>query len=182
VNPKNWKTVSASTKKPWYITYRYYDPSRKDEYPNGMPVMVKGMNHYTDLRQRQAFTRQTLQEIKELLEDELYNPLAQEVTTAPAAKADYIIHPTTPLKDALQAAKDRLQRAKSTLDDIQVTIRGFLRAAQVLSLDRKPVSEIKRRTVIAILDKCAVLNEKWSPAWFNKYKANLSMVWTELRG
>lgn len=178
VHPKNWKTLSASTKKPWYITYRFYDPELRDRFPHGKYKMLKGMNDYADLKQRQASTRQLLEELRAALEDDGYNPIRE---TAAVPQTDYLIAPSTPLHMALQAAKERLNLAKSTLDDIQVTLRGFHAAAVRLGFHRMSISNVERRHVIAILDQCEEINEHWSPARFNKYKANLSIVWKELR-
>jgi len=43
VYPKNWTTVNAKTNIRWTITYRFYHPLYKDQYPKGKQVQVKGM-------------------------------------------------------------------------------------------------------------------------------------------
>ena len=45
VNPSNWKTCGKSAlKKPWRITYRFYDPAHKDTPLWGKQIPLKGIN------------------------------------------------------------------------------------------------------------------------------------------
>ena len=55
VHPKNWKSTKALIKKNWYIYYRFYDPSYRgnSKYKKGMLFMLRGMNKYDSLKDRQ---------------------------------------------------------------------------------------------------------------------------------
>ena len=179
VSPRNWRTQAASTRKPWYVTYRFIDPAHQARYPSGKLVSARGMNCYVEARARRASTEQLLLDIKHDLEVKGYNPITN-CSVPPAAAAGYIISPFAMMGDALEQARERLEMADSTLNDIKVTLRGFASGAKAAGLSGLPISQVCRRHVLAILDQCKRLNPKWSPARFNKYKANLSMVWTEL--
>lgn len=68
VHPKNWQSKSAKTTTDWYLSYRFYHP----EYPQPKQVMVKGMNHFKELSQRQEATKTLLsQELDKLLKQAL---------------------------------------------------------------------------------------------------------------
>ncbi|MBN8699585.1 MAG: hypothetical protein J0L54_08220 [Chitinophagales bacterium] len=70
VYPKNWQAKNAKTTLDWYITYRFYDP----RYPKPKLVMVKGMNQFKTLPERQAATKKSLaEELDKLVRGEL-NP------------------------------------------------------------------------------------------------------------
>ena len=78
VSPKNWASKNASTKGPWSITYRFYDPTARKEFPNGKQVQVKGMNRIKDLKERQAVTKELLENEEKLLKEKGYNTITQQ--------------------------------------------------------------------------------------------------------
>lgn len=75
--PDNWNTQKASTKKDWYIWYRFYDPKFKDKWPNGRTIKFAGMNSYKNLRDRQART-------KILLDEEVHQVMPFVTTPIPS--------------------------------------------------------------------------------------------------
>ena len=48
---KNWLAPKASTKRDWYIFYRFYDPKFKGnpQYKEGKLVLLKRMNSFNEL-------------------------------------------------------------------------------------------------------------------------------------
>ena len=57
VTPCNWESPKASTRKSWMIYYRFYDPSKTDRFPKGKLRIVKGMNEFRTLAERQDAVR-----------------------------------------------------------------------------------------------------------------------------
>ena len=177
--PKNWKTVSASVKKHWYITYRFHDLAHKDRWPQGYPVMVKGMNLYADLKQRQAATAQLLEDIKRTLEEAHYNPITAVFETQ-ALEGSYIIHPTTNTITALRAALPRLKILEPTQQLAGYTIAAFEKGIAAAQLSHLAIESFSRRHVIAAMDAAERLKGPWSAPVFNKHRTNLFMLWKEL--
>ncbi len=54
-----WEMARASLKRDWFIYYTFYDPLIRDKikYKKGQLVVIKGMNQYKTLSERQAHTR-----------------------------------------------------------------------------------------------------------------------------
>lgn len=59
VFPNNWTYKNQSLKKDWYVYYRFYDPVFKDipKYRYGKLVIIKGMNQFKTVLERQENTR-----------------------------------------------------------------------------------------------------------------------------
>ena len=70
VFPKDWQSKSAKTTKDWYIKYRFYHP----DYPQPKQVMVKGMNQFKQLSQRQEATKTALSQELDKLLNQAFNP------------------------------------------------------------------------------------------------------------
>lgn len=178
VIPKNWKAPNASVKKQWLIHYRFYDP----EYPKPKQVKIKGMNEFKDLKARQAHTRDLLAQELELLKKQDYNPytsvLHEQVTEEPA---DYIIHPDTPFVKAISEGVKNLQGEPATKRDAANVVKHISTAARQLRFDQKPINQVERRHLIAILNQCGVnKGKKWTANNFNVYRANLLMIYKKL--
>ena len=69
VYPKNWQLQKASTKKSWYVYYRFYDPNFRDnpKFKYGKLVAIKRMNQYTAIQERQANTQLIIEQELERL-------------------------------------------------------------------------------------------------------------------
>ena len=178
VTPKNWKTKSASTKAHWSITYRFIDPEYLDQYPNGFQVMVKNMNHTTNLSDRQAATADVLGKLEKVLRDG-YNPITARFEQKVSA-GSYIIAPTEPVCTALEAAAARLKVTKDSSDSIDLTIRRFREGAAATGLEREHIGTFGRRHILAVLDASEKKKGPWGAASFNKHRTNLSILWSEL--
>lgn len=181
VFPKNWKAKNASVNKSWYIHFRFYDPLFRDRHPKGFQVRLKdGLNHFRTTAERQGAVRAMMDEMLDLLKNQCYNPITETLTDPPADDSDYIIHPNTGLSKALDAALSRLARAKSTLSDISNTLRAVNKAAAQLRKTDMPISSVTRRHIKALFEQMAKNSDQWSVARYNKHRANLRMVFSEL--
>jgi integrase len=179
VHPANWNTTKASLKKDWYIQYRFYDPTHQ---VNGKikPLLriVKGMNSFTTLEERQEATEILMRNELKLLQEEGYNPITNTFT-API-EIDYEIDPATPFIQALRAAHQKIPGARSTLNDIKHVITGIESSARQLRFSDIKISDIRRRHIKMILDQCVKSNPNFSDGRYNKYRSYLLMLFKEL--
>lgn len=197
VSPANWKTAKASTKKPWRIFYRFYDPAYKeDPKVQGMKACVnRDMNTQKDLRDRQDVTRELLKNEADLIDAQGYNPITG-CYMAPAEEleeADQPIRPDTPVIKALNLTLPLLDIAEDTRTDIKSVLKYFGQSAQKLGKDKVPIKDLRRGEIIAILDNCANLTVKeikkkethvrkkvWNANQFNHYRKYLSLLYGHL--
>lgn len=178
VSPADWKTVKASTKKTWYIYYRFYDPLAREQFPEGKLVQIKGMNKYKTLKERQLATRVLIKEELNSLKVQGFNPitrisLAEEVI-------DYEINPNTPFPEALHQAYIKLGKAKPTMADIKSTVGGMTLAIKQLRFDQLEISNVRRRHILMCLDRCQSVVKGWSAKRRNKYRCYLLILFKKL--
>jgi hypothetical protein len=71
VHPKNWQSKTADALCQWYISYRFYDPNFIDEKARCIPkqIIIKGMNHLQDLKEKQEAVKLLLQDEMILLQE-----------------------------------------------------------------------------------------------------------------
>lgn len=175
VIPGNWKTSAAPFDREWYIYYRFYSP----DSPKGKLKIIKGgLNILEKLSDRQVAVRALVKNEQKLLEVQGYNPALNRIVDD--FTSDHIIDPETGFIDALDKAYARLNYEASTMSDLKCVIRGVKKAAKYLKIENKPVSEIRRRNIIRILDVCGQCVKGWSNARYNKYKSYLSILFKEL--
>lgn len=186
VTPTNWNTAKASIKKKWRIHYRFYDPAFKNN-PElwGKQILLRGMNKFKDLAQRQAATRILLEKENDLLDNRGYNP----VTNTYCYNIEQIeeINPTTSFIEALWKAHAMLKGVHDMLIDIKSAIKGIALAAGKLydTSHQKPysalkISQVSRKHLIYIFKQCAKDNTRFSANRQNKYRAYLLMLFKEL--
>lgn len=178
VLPANWKHTTT-VKTHWKIYYRFYAPGLTGvgtRYPKGKLVAVQGMNDYHTVNERREFTKAMIHVIEKDLHEKDYNPITGYRKEDESA-IEYGIDPYTPLPDALQAAHDKLDVAKTTMG-IARSVLGYVKTACIrLRLDVLPVSEIKRRHVMAILEQCGrIKGNKWTANTYNLYRSHLMML------
>ena len=162
VFPKNWKTVSASTKHDWRIQY-YFEKKL---------IIVKRMNRFKTVEERRAITKAILQEeIKKLKAG--YNPL-KNATIAEVQPA-VGIEPTMPFIKAIRAAYSKLKLPKPTMACISSSITYIEKAAIKLGYNNMEVQKISRKHVIPLLEECNL-----SAQSYNHYRAYLMLLFTEL--
>lgn len=177
VVPKNWKQASASLKSNWYITYRYYAKDR--EAPKQVKIK-SGINRYKTLEERRYAVKVLMEQEIRLIEKEGYNPFTNTTSNADNNQSDYIIDPQCGLVESLRLANERLKVSAYTQADLKTVLNGFGIAAQKANLDKKPIAEIERRHIVIILDEAARSLKNWSDEKFNKYRANIMMIFNEL--
>lgn len=176
VFPSNWKSTRANVKIPWFIHYRFYEVGGATKQ-----VKVKGMNRYSNLKERQAATAGLLTQELEMLKDHAYNPFANQMDKLENDTPDYIISPSTTFVRAMEGAVKEMTAEPTTLRDARGIVKHIATAARQLRLDQKPVSEVERRHLIAVLNQCGVnKKEKWTANNFNVYRANLLMIYKKL--
>ena len=176
VTPSNWNTSKASVNDMWYVSYRYYDPN----YPQPKRKKIKGsINKYKTLAERRIVVEAILETEKDLIEKQGYNPFANARIITPISQ-ECIIDPITPFLKALDLAFNRINRAKSTKSDIKSVLTGVKKAASYCQIESFPITIIKRKHIILLLDTCSKINPNWSNNRFNKYKAYLGILFNEL--
>ena len=168
VHPKNWQSKSAKTTTDWYLSYRFYHP----DYPQPKQVMVKGMNHFKQLSQRQEATKTALSQELDKLLNQAFNPfikLNKAIVGSPA------ISPETNISEALQSVYKKIQVSERTLKDIKHVLRSVEKAILLLGLTNYPISQVTRKTIKLILE-----NASGSADNFNKNRSYLMILFSEL--
>ncbi len=182
VHPQNWKEKNASTKKPWYIFYRFYDPLARKEFPTGKLVPIKGMNRIKDLKDRQAVTKELLENEEKLLKEKGWNPITEQFMNEEEEEdASYLVPPTTPLIKALIISKDNLTVVDSTRSDLKSTINVIKQAVEPLRYNNLSISSIETRHVKNILEYLYKQNKNFGNNRYNKVRAYLLMLFKELK-
>lgn len=181
VHPRNWKTKKASLKIKWYIFYRFYDPMFKDDpkYKGNKLVVLKGIDKYTDLEQRQQVVQAMLDNELELLTKFAYNPITGEKTIP--QEVEYIIDPCTPFLPALRKATENLSVADSTMIELDMVIRCIEGPAKQIRIDTLAIKDITRKHIRRLLDQCKRVHDHWSAHKFNRYRSCLMILFSELQ-
>lgn len=130
--------------KAWQISYYYFD----NEHLKGVQIRIKGMNGENTLEKRRNITKNLIaNEVKHL--DRGYNPITKVYT-------DNIqeVNENTLFIAALEKALELLIAEHSTKLDIKSTIKRIKRHAEALDLVLTPVSEVRKRDIVLLLDRC----------------------------
>lgn len=167
VTPKNWKTSPQSITRKWRIAYRFYDQQK-----NVKQVTIKGMNHLNDWNQRKIFTEDTIRDEIKAIDVEGYNPITGR-HELPETENTFCIQPSTGFVKSITLAKDFLEGTYETKANIKSVIKYVSKAATQLSLHTTPISDIKRKQVLIILDKCREIKKSFSNRNYNLYRAVL---------
>lgn len=184
VSPLTWDRVNASTRKDWFIHYRFYDPQfiNTDKYP--YQVVVKGMNCFKSVKERQEATRVILEQVKHLLVYHSYNPITG-ASASPVEEnsknSDYVIDPDSFFLEALDEAAKLIRVAHSTKININSVLRHFKTATLQLRLDNIAIKNVKRRHIKLILNQVGKnKRDKWTANNYNYYRAHLQIIFKEL--
>lgn len=180
VIPKNWMDKTASTKKDWYIHYRFHDPAfEKDpKYKYGLLRTVKGMNSEQTLAGRRFVTQSIIDSTIKFLKDG-FNPITNK-SFSPLSQLNFELSPKTPFITALWKAVDKVKVTPNYLIDMKCVIKGVEKAAIALNIKGHPISNISRRYIKAVLEKCGEQNKRWSPRRHNVYRTVLISLFKEL--
>jgi integrase len=140
----------------WRVVYRFYDPAFKGTDLWGKQFVAKGMNRYKTLQARQDYAGTIVEELTNLLDNEFYNPITKKFLLPDLSEIDT----NTPLTYALTEAHKKLKCSPGTAADIGRALLHIQAAINELKLARTPVSEIKIRECIIILNKVREMKNK----------------------
>jgi integrase len=159
VKPKNWQTKKASLVNDWFIFYRFYD----SRFPKPKQVMIKGMNSFKTLLERQKETELLIE--KELIAlKEGFNPFDKNITVSIDKKQLTLIQ-------ALQLAFDKVSVAEVTKRDIKTALDKFEIAINKLGWIQLSIAEISRKHIRQILDISSNTDDR-----FNKNRSYLMIL------
>lgn len=168
VFPKNWQSKKAKITTNWYISYRFYD----SRFPKPKLVMVKGMNRYKTMVERQQATQTLLaEELDKLLKGE-QNPFIRLQNTLGSIAE---LTKQTPFVDALQLANSKLSVSDSTMRDMKYLILYIREAVKILAIEDYQISKVSRKIIKLLLEQVST-----TPDRFNKNRSNLMILFSEL--
>lgn len=188
VIPANWNTKKASISSEWRIFYRFYDPTFKGTSKWGKLIVVKGMNKYKTLLERQSSTRSFLAQETTMLDIQGLNPITGEYNAPAGMVTDQEISSDMNFIQALREGMKKMTVSTHTLVDVSCCVDGVEKACKKLwdSVNNRnysdlPVTLISRRHIKYILEQCGKDNKRWSNHRYNRYKENLSMIFYALK-
>lgn len=170
VYPKNWKSKNAKLSVDWYIIYRFYDP----KYSNPKQVMVKGMNHFKSLVERQTATKKAMAEEIDKLMNECYNPFQKpQLIINEKEIGDVTLH--TPILEALRTVSKKLSVSDPTKRDIKFMLSLIEKAVKFLGFQTLPISNVGKKILKMILETASNSADR-----FNKNRSYLMILFSEL--
>lgn len=180
VLPRNWKKTT-STKAPWEIYYRFYDPKFRDDpkYTKGKQVRVSGMNEFKDVHERREATRAIIEHELHRLRELNYNPITGTIDAWDQPEEIFEITAQTPFNQALRKALELTDCTRLTMIDMRSVVKNVCKAAEQLRFDEKPVSEITLKYLKRILEQLKKNLPKWSNRRHNMYRAYLMKLYKE---
>ncbi len=151
VNPKNWQSSRTSIKKDWFVFYRFYDPTYKDnpKFKKGKLVILKGMNQFKTIHERQEETLAIIEKEHEKLKNYSYNPITSKIFKTEIQHLD--IEPSTSFILALTMAEKRITASVSTKRDLRSTLKFVTEAAIQLRYSDLAISSISRKHIKQLL-------------------------------
>ncbi len=182
VNPKTWENGGATLlHKKWRITYYFHDPNIPGLPAFGKMIPLKGMNEYDTLEERREAVREIIRIEKDLLDNYQYNPITKtKVEPVEEEVIDYEIPPSTPFWQAMNEARQKLILSKNTAGEVRKILNRIKSVIVQLKMDQMPISDVRRRHVIRILDQIKLSNPKFSASSFNAYRAYLQSIFKKL--
>jgi integrase len=157
VSPKNWQAKKADFKQQWFISYRFYDPN----YPKPKQVIIKGMNSFKSLVEKQL-------ETKKLIENEI---ISLKNGFNPFANKTIFLNEQLTLIQALERAFNSLTVSDLTKRDLQTTINLFKKSIIDLGWSNVLISEISRKHLRVLLDESSNTADR-----FNKNRSYLMIL------
>lgn len=177
VSPANWQTLTAkkSLKLIWYVACKFYDPNFENEYSNGF-LFKKRLNRYKTLEERKRAVIIVKSEMDKML-SEGYNPILGEFMHLDIYEAQ---NTEIGLIDALNRVFKNKLGAYSTIIDIRSVLNYFGKSAKVLNLYNKPINQVRRADIKAILNNVYNINENFTDKRYNKYVKYLSGLFSDM--
>jgi len=179
VHPKTWQSPRTSVKKDWYVFYRFYDPSYKDnlKFKKGKLIIIKGMNQFKTILERQRETLRIIEKELERLKNNAYNPITSKTIRIELPQLD--IEPSTTFIIALRLAEERISASTSTKRDLKSVLRFVDSAAIQLRYSQLPISAISRKHIKQLLSHIDICIGESSHR-YNKIRSYLMMLYKEL--
>lgn len=163
---------------PWRIHYRFYSGGKAHQ------IVIKGMNAYSRLHERQEVTRTLIRHEEHRVDVEGYNPVTRAyVLPEPTGE----VSPDTPFFTALELAKGMLKVVPAMALDIKSMLVRLKKCGGKLEdtvLQKKyselKISHVKRRHLVYLLDRCQKDYPSMSNYRRNKYRTALIMLFKKL--
>ena len=171
VTPSDYLSGGAATlAKPWVISYYFFD----DENPKGKQIRIKGMNNAETLSERRDITKDLINNELKLL-SKGYNPVTHKMPET----SDEEITEQTFFIEALKRANNSIICEHQVRLDIKSVVKRIERHAGNANMLLTPISEIRRRDIVKLLDMCLSV-DKISPNRYNVTKTYLSILYRYL--
>jgi integrase len=167
VHPKNWKSKKALLNTTWYIYYRFTDPN----HSKPKLVVIKGMNRFQERYQRIAYTELLIENEKNNLEVLGYNPITKTITNQISQEIKFI--------DSIDFGLSKLKTSDNTLREIKIAMEVFKKASNDL-FPQLMLSQVRRKNIVEILDFLQKTRKQFNAPSFNRYRAYVSMIFSEL--
>lgn len=178
VNPANWDSSKASIRKPWIIYYRFYDPAQMDRFPKGKLRIIKGMNVFQSLAERQEAVKVLMDvEINEL-KNLGFNPIAAK-RSAPI-DVPLPISPETPFTEALYMSFSKANYNSHTRSHIRSVLKYVAQAASLLHIDVLSIKEVKPSHLLLVLEQCGRLKSTCTNNTYNTYIKYLCILFSNI--
>lgn len=172
VFPANWKKVTASVAKPWYIKYQFYDPNYP-EMKKGYQRQIKGMNQFKTAAERREITELYLEDELDQLINYGFNPITKTKGITPENESE--IGLDTPFTRAIEYGRELLTVDPSSVAAIKSSVKIMARTFIKMNPVDKKVSEIYPKDVFLLLKRCSE-ERKLSAQSYNHYREYLRQI------
>lgn len=179
VVPNNWANKNSSIKKDWYIYYRFYDPNYKEhpKFKQGKLVVIKRMNQFKTILERQESTRTIILQELEKLKIRAFNPITSKNLQDDSLELD--IEPSTPFCKALLMAEKRISASPTTKRDLKSILKFVSNSASQLGYSDIPIKSISRKHLKQLLAHIEMVYGE-SAHRYNKIRSYLMILFNEL--
>ena len=179
VVPNNWANKNSSIKKDWYIYYRFYDPNYKEhpKFKQGKLVVIKRMNQFKTILERQESTRTIILQELEKLKIRAFNPITSKNLQDDSLELD--IEPSTPFCKALLMAEKRISASPTTKRDLKSILKFVSNSATQLGYSDIPIKSISRKHLKQLLAHIEMVYGE-SAHRYNKIRSYLMILFNEL--
>ena len=179
VVPNNWANKNSSLKKVWYIYYRFYDPNYKEhpKFKQGKLVVIKRMNQFKTILERQESTRTIILQELEKLKIKAFNPITSKNLQDDSLELE--IEPSTPFCKSLLMAEKRISASPTTKRDLKSILKFVSNSATQLGYSDIPIKSISRKHLKQLLAHIEMVYGE-SAHRYNKIRSYLMILFNEL--
>lgn len=179
VVPNNWANKNSSLKKDWYIYYRFYDPNYKEhpKFKQGKLVVIKRMNQFKTILERQESTRTIILQELEKLKIRAFNPISSKNLQDDSLVLE--IEPSTPFCKALLMAEKRISASPTTKRDLKSILKFVSNSATQLGYSDIQIKSISRKHLKQLLAHIEMVYGE-SAHRYNKIRSYLMILFNEL--